>query len=399
MWIWCIYVHWRALAERTLAWALAAGVVFGLVLETKHNAWILPGVLVPHALFAQRKAIFGALRRGRLSIPMSLVSMATVGPLVFFALWPYIWHETLERVEWWVEFHQNHDFYNIEYLGRNYFGPPSPKSYVAVMTLASVPTVTMLLFFVGGGERLAHGARRAWGGVARFLGRAAPAIHAEPGDALETDLLIALSILVAVAIFFRPVTPIFGGTKHWLTAYPGLALFAGRGFLLVRDAMRRALPWAASDRRRLGAQAGLVASVLVAPLAVTAHAGDFGLATYVPLVGGTAGGATLGLNRGFWGFSTEDAATEFLNPKAPRGASVFIHDTTWDAWARLQEEGRVRRDLRAVGTPGEAAFSLVQHELHMNEVDYDIWIAMGSDAPVYVVTHDGVPMVRASGPP
>jgi hypothetical protein len=90
---------------------------------------------------------------------------------------------------------------------------------------------------------------------------------------------------------------------------------------------------------------------------------------------------------------TQNAAAEYLNEKAPRGATVFIHDTTWDAWGRMQEEGRVRRDLRAVGTPGEAQLALVQHELHMNEVDYSIWVAYGTDAPAYVVEHDGVPFV------
>jgi hypothetical protein len=59
----------------------------------------------------------------------------------------------------------------------------------------------------------------------------------------------------------------------------------------------------------------------------------------------------------------------------------------------MQEEGRVRSDLRAAGAPSEAMFSLVQHELHMTEVDYDIWVALGTDAPIYIVTHDDVPIV------
>ena len=57
MWILCVYVHWRAQDSRSFCWALAVGIVFGLALETKHNAWMLPFVLVPHALFVQRKAI------------------------------------------------------------------------------------------------------------------------------------------------------------------------------------------------------------------------------------------------------------------------------------------------------------------------------------------------------
>ena len=59
----------------------------------------------------------------------------------------------------------------------------------------------------------------------------------------------------------------------------------------------------------------------------------------------------------------------------------------------MQQEGRIRSDLRAVGTPQDAQIALVQHELHMNEVDYSIWTAFGSVAPSYIVLHDGVPIV------
>ena len=37
--------------------------------------------------------------------------------------------------------------------------------------------------------------------------------------------------------------------------------------------------------------------------------------------------------------------------------------------------------------------SIVHHEQHMNEVDYNIWTEYGKDAPVYVLTHDGVPII------
>jgi 4-amino-4-deoxy-L-arabinose transferase-like glycosyltransferase len=401
VWILCVYVHWRAQDTRSLGWALAVGIVFGLALETKHNAWFLPFVLVPHAFFLQRREILRALRAGRVSIPTSVVSMVVIGPIVFLALWPYLWNDTLARVQGYVEFHLNHEYYNIEYLGRNYFGPPSPKSYLPVMVLATVPTVTLLLFGIGAAPRAAAGARRlaVWAGErlgarkdGTLRGRWRELLRAPPGDPLETDLLLFLAFFGAVIVFFFPRTPIFGGTKHWLPAYPALALFAGRGFDRVTLAMGRALP--RLDRRRwLAAQGALFASVVAAPLAITAHAHPFGLSSYVPLVGGTAGGASLGLNRQFWGYTTQDAAEEYLNPTAPRGASVFIHDTTWDAWGRMQQEGRVRSDLRAAGAPHDAQIALVQHELHMNEVDYSIWTAFGTVAPTYIVLHDGVPIV------
>jgi 4-amino-4-deoxy-L-arabinose transferase-like glycosyltransferase len=398
MWLACVYVHWRGTQARgalaTAAWALTAGVVFGLTLETKHNAWMLPAVLVPHALFVfARSWVRGPEGRRHVVWPFGLLAMATIGPAVFYALWPYIWNDTRARLEWYANFHLNHEYYNIEFLGKNYFGPPSPPTYLPLLVVASVPTVTLLLFFVGAFDRLAAGGGRLAGWLGARLGRrGAAGAGGDPADASETDLLVGLAIAVAIGPFFLPKTPIFGGTKHWMTAYPFLALLAGRGFAIVQASLRRALPRLGGARLAF-ADAGLVASVVLAPLAVTAHAGSFGLSAYVPLVGGTAGGADLGLNRGFWGYTTQDAAAEYLNANAPRGASVFISDTTWDAWARMQEEGRIRPDLRAAGGPGDAQYALVQHELHMNEVDYSIWEAYKTTAPAYVVTHDGVPIV------
>jgi 4-amino-4-deoxy-L-arabinose transferase-like glycosyltransferase len=390
MWTLCIYVNWRALERRTWLWVIAAGVVYGLALATKHNAWILPAVLVPHAFFVHRHAVWRGLKAKRLSIPLTLVSMAVIGPAVLYALWPYIWTDTAGRLQWWFEFMRHHDYYNIEFLGKNYFSAPSPRSYVPVMVIATVPTITLLLFFVGAIDRGGVALRRLRAWVRGVLHQ--PVDDVPPRDPLETDLLLALSLLVAVSPWSSSQTPIFGGTKHWMPAYPALALLAGRGFELVAGAMRRSLP-SLDARRWLAAQAALVACVVLAPLAETAHAHPYGIGAYVPLVGGTAGGADLGLNRQFWGYTTENAALEYLNDKAPRGATVFIHDTTFDAWARMQEEGRVRSDLRVVGSPGEAMFALVQHELHMNEVDYSIWVADGTDAPDYIVEHDGVPIV------
>jgi 4-amino-4-deoxy-L-arabinose transferase-like glycosyltransferase len=391
MWLACVYLHWRTLGARgplaIAGWAIATGVVYGLALETKHNAWYLPAALVPHAaLVCARSWLRRPGEARRVVWPWGLLAMATIGPAVFYALWPYIWNDTRPRLEWYVNFHVNHEYYNIEFLGKNYFGPPSPTGYLPFLVVATVPAVTILLFFVGAFDRLAAGLVR----VRLWLG--AQGLAPEAIDPQETDILIALVMGVAMGPFFLPKTPIFGGTKHWMPAYPMMALFAGKGFQVVVASMRRALP-GLEGRHFALAVAGLVASVVLGPLAITAHAGSFGLAAYVPLVGGTAGGADLGLNRGFWGYTTLDAAREYLDPQAPRGASVFISDTTWDAWARMQEDEGIRRDLRAAGTPSDGQLSLVQHELHMNEVDYSIWEAYRTTSPVYVVTHDGVPMV------
>ena len=383
MWTASIYVYWRAEQKGGLLWALGAGVVYGLTLETKHNAWMLPAVFLAHAAFLHGARFFRDVRLGRITLPASLVAMATVGPLVFYALWPWLWNDTLPRIQEYLNFHLNHDYYNMEFLGVNYFGPPSPKGYAPLMILATVPTITLLLFAVGGADRLRQGALRL---RARFSSRSAG-----PKDEHETDLLLLVSFAVPLAVFFLPKTPIFGGTKHWIPAYPFLCIFAGRGFDLVATALGRALEGYGA-RVRAGASVALLLGVLAAPIAVTAHSHPFGLSTYVPFVGGTAGGADLGLNRQFWGFTTESLAPYFAK-HAPPGASVFIHDTAWDSWVQMLAERRLRPDLRGTGSPSDADFSIVHHELHMAELDYIIWEAYGSPQPDFVLTHDGVPII------
>jgi len=416
MWTLCIYVYWRATASGGLGWALATGVVYGLTLLTKHNAWILPGVFIPHAIIVQGRPMLRQLAAGRLVLPMSLVAMATIGPLVFYCGWPWLWHDPVGRVAEWFAFHLHHDYYNMEFLGRNYNAAPSPPLYMPVMILATVPAVTLTLFFVGATERLRVLAYR----FSRFVKRGlvavsgeghtgsavvvAPALADHPTqlpvesvirshDHAQTDLLFFLSMAASLTVFLLPKTPIFGGTKHWLTAYPFLALFAGRGFELVAGAMERAWPKIVTVARwRTLSWSGLAAVIALGPLLVTSHSHPFGLSSYVPLVGGTAGGADLGLNRQFWGFTTESLAPWFTT-HGQRGASVYIHDTVWDAWSHLVEEHRMRPDMRIVGSPGEADFAIVHHELHMGEMDDELWISNGSDAPAYVLTHDGVPII------
>jgi 4-amino-4-deoxy-L-arabinose transferase-like glycosyltransferase len=393
MWTWCIYVYWRATKEGGFLWALAVGLMYGLTLATKHNAWILPAVLVPHAFFVQRRSLLRQLAAGRLSLPASLVAMATIGPLVFYALWPWMWNDTMPRLQEYADFHLNHVYYNMEFLHVNYFSAPSPRGYMPIMIAATVPTVTLLLVFIGLVARGDVHARRLRAWVLGALHREHAVVLAP--DKVETDLLFFLAFAAALGPWLLPKTPIFGGTKHWMTAYPFLCLFAGHAFDQIAGAATRTLaqtPRFASPRAQLVAQAALAACVVAAPLAITVHSHPFGLSSYVPLVGGTAGGADMGLNRQFWGFTTESLAPYF-EAKAPKGATVYFHDTSWDAWSRLIEEKRIRPDLRGAGAPSDADIAICHLERHMVEVDYNEWMVFGSDAPDYVLAHDGVPII------
>jgi 4-amino-4-deoxy-L-arabinose transferase-like glycosyltransferase len=384
MWTLCAYCYWRSLEKPTLAWAIATGVAFGLALDSKHNSWFLPPALCLHAFLAKGGYIWRGLKWGQLRVPASLWAMASIGPFVFVALWPWIWFDTIDRFTAYAQFHLGHEYYNMVFLGVTYWKPPMPRGYVWLMTAATVPTITLVLFFIGAFTR---GRDR----IRAYFSRAA---NRPPRDPLHTDLLWAIGVVTQVAPWaLSTAIPIFGGTKHWFTAYPFLCLFAGVGFEVTVTKLR-ALAQSGPLARLPGGlvDAATFAAVVAAPLVETAHSHPWGLSNYTPLVGGASGAASLGLNRQFWGFTT-GAVTDWLDEHVKPGQSVFIHDTAGESWDMLHRDGRLTPQVQAAWAVQGSSFALYHHEEHMETIEYQIWTVYGTSTPVHLGVYDDVPII------
>jgi 4-amino-4-deoxy-L-arabinose transferase-like glycosyltransferase len=162
LWFAVCYAYWRSLSSRGLAWAIATGVLFGLLLNTKHNSWLLPPVVLAHYALVALRVRKTAARPRQFRFPSVLLSMALVGPLVFFATWPWLWHDTWPRLAAYAEFHLRHEYYNMEFLGRTYYEPPMPRLYAWLMTAATVPLTGLLLAGLGGARALRESVARRW---------------------------------------------------------------------------------------------------------------------------------------------------------------------------------------------------------------------------------------------
>jgi 4-amino-4-deoxy-L-arabinose transferase-like glycosyltransferase len=366
MWLLTSYAYSRALEKRTWRSAIMVGVVYGLFLDTKHNSWIFPFALLGHFALTQALPAWRELRAGKpwwRRLPRAWLCMLLLGPSVFYALWPWLWHDTLPRLREYAQFHLQHDYYNMEFLGQTYWKPPMPRGYAWLMTLATVPLITLVLFGIGAVTALTK--------------------HRSNSD----FALWGVSVLFGYAPWLSTDTPIFGGTKHWLTAYPFLCLLAGVGYLGVKQALRELAP-----RSRLELLAA--ACVVLGPLVMALHAHPFGLSAYTPLVGGAPGAASLGLNRTFWGYTTQ-GLTPFIDQSTPKRGSVYLHDTAQQSFAMFQEDGRLRRDLRGTLNIASSNVALYHHEPHMSRVEHQIWVVYGQNSPEAVVTFDGVPIAWA----
>jgi 4-amino-4-deoxy-L-arabinose transferase-like glycosyltransferase len=376
------YCYWRSLTSRR--WLIATGITYGLCLETKHNAWMLPLIFFAHWLFVAGSELARRRRgdRRRISlVPWWILAMGLLGPPIFVALWPWLWHDTQARVAEYVGFHVNHVHYNIQYLGHTYFGPPSPASYPWVMTLFTTPLTVLVIAIVG----LAMRFRQLLPPGSYERARIAPSEI----DPRRLDVLLFGSFLTPMFVLSMPWTPIFGGTKHFLASFPMLFLFGGHAFDRIVSALAIEL-----RRVRLAKLATPIAlATAMLPAAVdTVHSHPFGLSFYAFAAGGVPGGADLGMIRQFWGFTT-GSLVPWLNANAPDGARVWICDSVPTAFSMLVRDGRLRSDIGMAWDLSSADYAIVHHEQHFNIVDYQIWEAYGRVDPVYVLTYDGVPII------
>ena len=377
MWIAVFYCYYKSLSSRK--WGIIAGAVFGLALCTKLNAFFLPFLVTAHYL-----AYFVYCKKKSLPRPMpwAVVFGAILAPIVFMAHWPWVWFDTLHRLGGYMGFHAGHPFYNTAWFNENIIGPPTPIALPSGMTLFTVPTVIILLFLFGAVLRLRHHLPAA-------LKKKLPAALAPtaPKSTNGFDLLWFMAFVFPIALISMPFVPIFGGTKHWMPAYPFMTLIAGAAAARFIDIVVALVP-------KIPVKAVTVVTALVLllpPLQQTITSHPFGLETYVPLIGGAPGAASLGMTRQFWGYTTR-SVVPWMNEEFPDGARVEIHDTTVSSWRMYQEDGILHRNLKPVRL-SQSNVAFLHHELHMVLVENWIWARYNTFAPEHVLTFQGVPIL------
>jgi hypothetical protein len=379
LWFATVCAYWHAMTTRRRSWAV--GVVWGLALATKHTALLLPFALGAHYLIVGWQASRGGPESGPPSFAARawatlayrwqvIASLAVLGPLTLYALWPWLWFDPIHHVRDWLAFHMNHVHYNYEYLGRNWNAPRFPWHVAVVTTVLTVPVATLAAAVIGAGVWIADRERRIAGGPA---------------------ILLALSAAAAIGPFFLGTTPIFGAEKHWMPILPTVCIAASVGVVWAarRTAQTIRVPVAAA----IGVLGGLVVIAAASEISVGE---PYALTWYNALAGGAPGGADLGMNRQFWGVAARGALPALTAVAPPSLTSVYTHDAS-PAWSIYQRTGLVSRSLLDAG-PEQAGidrsqFAIVIHELHFHRHDFMIWSSYGTVRPIFVLRSAGVPIV------
>jgi 4-amino-4-deoxy-L-arabinose transferase-like glycosyltransferase len=385
-WFLVTYLYWRSLS--TWKFGLAAGAAYGVALCVKLNAFFIPLALGFHYfavlvywLFTRKKQS-GSKDGVRAPKPWAFIFGIVLAPPIFFGHWPWLWHDTLARLNNYLGFHSSHVHYNTAWFGENIIQAPTPIAFPAVMTLFTIPAVIIVLCLFGSLTRLRHHLPAA---VDHKL--QSSWVETGPRSSNGLDLLLLISLVFPIALISLPFVPVFGGTKHWMPAFPFIAILGGvaaaRLAHLVSNLLNR-LPAVAIS-------ASVIVFLLLPPFQQTAASHPFGLASYVPLIGGAPGAASLGMTRQFWGYTTA-GVLPWLNANVPKSGRVEFHDTVAPAVKMYQEEGTLRSDIR-MGNLKNSSFALMHHELHMVRNEAWIWNGFGTFVPAYVLTYQGVPIV------
>lgn len=374
---------------RSRRWAIASGIALGLGLATKLNTFFVPFTLLAVALVDSWvwKRRHGALRapegqRGPLTYYGWIAgSMVVLGAAVFFAHWPWLWYDTVDRLGFYIRFHARHVHYPVDYLGFLYFKPPFPVHFPFVFSALTIPVGIL----VAGGVGVVVAARAAWRGW-----RDAPEDGAEAPDRRSAEVFLLFSLAVPFLVIALPHTPIFGGTKHWMTAMPFFAVLGGVGLERIARGI-----WPAFEGRAFALRMGALSTLMLLPAAwATVTYGAHGPAYYNALAGGPPGAAELGMPRNFWGYSTVMVVDD-IDRLVEERAMVFWHKATKWAIDAYKRDGLLRDDVRYTGdwTAPYSNWAVYHDQREKLPEELDVWRAYGTDWPVAGFFLDGVQLM------
>ncbi len=392
------YAYWRSRTEPK--WNKYCGALFGLSLCTKLNSFFLMPVLGVFWVL-EKWSHFRAQRNEEgfvvhlPTIPRVFWWMLILGPVFFFAHWPWLWYDTVERLTFYLNFHWNHVHYSVEYFGRILHRPPHPVAFPFVMSAVTVPLVTFCLgtlgfvWAVGLQQPIRHAEALARWFRARVLRKNTTASN-EGVECEPKSLYLLVHTTVPFAVIALPYVPIFGGVKHWMPAMPFFAILAAIGVDRLVDIIEELRGKSLRGRSWWFALAGSL--VLVPALLGNASYLANGTAFYNELAGGPEGAARMGMMRQFWGYAAKQGLP-WLNENATKNAKIYFHSTNPESYDVYKRDGLIRDDLRNGHDHKTADYYVFHNQGPKLSDEYQTRVEYDSGRPVYGIYLEEAPLL------
>ncbi len=314
---------------------------------------------------------------------LTVLAVIGLGAIAFlFGTWLWLWVDPLPRFREYFTFHAKHFAVHTFYLGRLW--EMAPWHYPLVMSLVTVPTLTLTMALVGAGWTMLR-----W--------------HNAPSLAK----LALLSYFVHIAPFLLPTTPKYNGIRLFEPAFPFLGILAGYTFGKLAKWLEGWLREKAAQRISSPKLVTLALGLLLlAPAAYSTFASHpFGLSYYNALVGGVRGAAfRWGFEVTYWGVNLLNIIP-FLN-RQPDGTRVLFLPG-WALYPTVdfyRNAGVIRKGIITMGNPKDLnnadflVFQASQTELELLQQEDPklgnlLWTLWRKATPACAASYDGVVIV------
>jgi hypothetical protein len=328
------YLFWRTRFDPRFRCSVLLGIVWGMAVATKVNAFFLmPLLLLWMLVFHPKPHLF-----------LRLVVMALVGLGVLWMTWPWLYYDPLARGLDYLQFLTvSHWQIPQYYLGRNYL--PPPWHFPFVMVWAVVPLGTTILYICGALRSLTSRDGRAFG------------------------MLVLLNALFPLAVLAAGRSMVYDNDRLFMPAFPFLAALAGIGICwLARGLQKVCVRMQKPVLARISPAFLLILLILPPTLGACGVYPNL-LSYYSGSVGGLPGASRLGLETTYWNETYRDAV-RYINQHAHPGDIVWEVSQSYNALIYYQLHGVLRSDVRFAMSAGEATLFGSDRPIHTVQVDF-----------------------------
>ena len=238
-----IAAWWNGPVPPTRRAALVTGVLMGLALLTKIQAVLIPIPVIAWAFW-----------RWRTKAMVPLIVWGLTAYLVFFASWPYLWFDPLQKTAEFLGRTTNRATIQVWYWGQKYADKNVPWHYPFVMFGVTVPVVLQGLGLLGMFYRsrlspshsdATYGDQQLTGNRALTNPQTAQITSVKPamiGNAKSRDALLLACMLFPLIVFSLPGVAVYDGERLFLTSFPLWAIFVGRGWVACWEWLSQRIP-------------------------------------------------------------------------------------------------------------------------------------------------------------
>ncbi|MGC8926403.1 MAG: glycosyltransferase family 39 protein [Myxococcota bacterium] len=299
-------------SRKSLKWSILVGLVFGIALSTKLNAPFFYAAVLAY-WGVKNIDDFRYIKGYGVRFPkieLSLLTMPVIGLLVFYLMWPWIWNDTLKRLNEYLGFHLKHYGIYFYYFGTIYEKPFAPWHSPFVMTLITTPPLTIILGLSG----IALISLTLFKTYKKL-------IQPDENQQIFYELLLINAFITIGTVAF-PDVPKYGGVKLFLPFFPFFAALSGVGVQGIYEFVVRKFKLNERNKVITYISASLLLLISVLPAAYsTFRIHPYHLSYYNIFIGGPKGALKAGMERQYYDIFYVELARWF-NKNLPHNAKV-----------------------------------------------------------------------------